>query len=111
MRGSRIVVAIAAALLLAGGSVATASPAVASTGEYVLFVKSELPSARGIPSGEIVTLGKTICKSLNVLSVDRVVSSADDTGLTMREVSVLVVGAVWFICPRHKGKVQRWIDS
>ena len=104
------ITAVIAALVI-GGSVTAAAPAGASTGEYVSFVKSELPSARGIPSGEIVSLGKTICKSLNVLSVDRVVESADDTGLTMREVSVLIVGAVWFICPRHKGKVQRWIDS
>lgn len=103
--------AVLAALLGLTAIFALAPPASASTSQYVAFVRSEIPEARYMDRSEIIDLGKTICTSLNVLSVGTVAESGTDAGLTDGEVATLVVGAVFFICPKHKGKVQRWIDA
>lgn len=108
-RITRIVAAALAATLL--GFTALAPPAQASVSDYIEFVREEIPEAVYIPSRTISSLGKTICRGLNMMPVGDVVDSADGTGLSNSEVAVLVVGAVWFICPKHKGKVQRWIEA
>jgi hypothetical protein len=108
-RFARLLVALLTAAAV--GLVTQAAPAQASTGDYVLFVRQELPEARSIPRATIIKLGKTICKSLNVLTVGQVVASSEDSGLDNDEVAVLIVGAVWFICPKHKLEVQDWIED
>lgn len=105
----RTIAALAATGALAVGVIA-APPAVASTSDYVAFVRQQ--TGTYVSASTLIPLGKTICKALRVgVPVGDLVDTGLESGLSVEQTAAVVVGAAAFICPKQMPKVERWINS
>lgn len=94
------IITAAAAIILA---VTFAAPAQASTSQYVRWIKSNIDGAQYLTTTQIVKMGKMICTSLDKnVDIYELGEIAMDSGYTSEEAASWVVGAVYFVCPRHK---------
>jgi Protein of unknown function (DUF732) len=99
----RKIAAITAAAILTITGIVAAAPAEASTSQYVTWVRSNVDGAQYLTRTQIVKMGKTICTSLdNDVDIYELGEIAMDSGYTTEEAAAWVVGAVYFVCPRHK---------
>ena len=103
--------AITASAVALTATVAFAMPAQAVTtdvGGYRDWVASQ-----GVyPSPQVVRMGKTICQAkYNGVGWNRIVRTGLQSGVSSDTISTIVVGAVYELCPRYIGSLQRWINS
>lgn len=100
----RTIAAVAVSGALLTGGVIAAPPASATVNQYVTFVRSETTTGWTVPRSQIIKLGRTVCNSLDVgVDIYELGEIAVDAGMTTHDAATYVVGAVYFICPRHKG--------
>lgn len=99
----KVLVATAAALAIGTGAIITAPPAAATNSQYVRWIHEEIDGSYALSNTQIIRMGKLVCRALDTGNdAYEIGETIMDTGFTMDEAAAWVVGAVYFICPRHK---------
>jgi hypothetical protein len=96
----KLIAAVAAILV---GLVVLAPAAQATTGQYVKWIRSNVDGSYSLSYAQIAKMGKMICTSLDEdVDIYELGEIAVDSGYSTEEAAAWVVGAVYFVCPRHK---------
>jgi len=87
--------------------VGVAAPAQATPGQYVTFVRAQVDDGWGNSRYQIIKFGKAICKGMDSgitpMSIGEMMM---DEGFSSNDAAAYVVGAAYFLCPRHKAAVN-----
>lgn len=82
---------------------------------FLASVRANAPVLESVPDSKLLTLGHTICTTLdNGASVDSVVQAALSSATSAEQAHALgvVIGAsVVAFCPSHVDEVQAWLDA
>lgn len=103
--------AVAAATVVAGVSLATASPADADQWDFVSFLDNNGVYYTGGVSAAI-QLGKVVCSTLRSgVNPGVVFDAVEDRGFSVNEAALIIVGATTFMCPDQTARVDAWANS
>ena len=103
---------IAAAAVAVAAFGFTAAPAQAVVPTDVYGYKVWLSENGIYPTRSDVKLGKAVCAAKdNGASWNRIVRVFRNNGFNNRTTAIYVVGAVYELCPRWTGSLDRWINS